>query len=137
MKGKARSPVTLPGLLIPSASTATSDQIDFPLRRQETCRRDRLKPRKLSGHGSRTRVYSFPHVLLLLFHCSQILSTYSVPGPLLGAALGTQSRKHSKQNCITNPYNLAVRPAPCCTLLLPFPGPESQHNSQDTGVERE
>lgn len=39
----------------------------------------------------------------------------------------TQSLKHYKENCIANP----------CTVLLPFPGPESLSNSQDTGEERE
>lgn len=50
-----------------------------------------------------------------------------MPGPLLGAASVTRSLKHYKENCITIP----------CLVLLSFPGPESPHNSQDTGAERE
>lgn len=76
-------------------------------------------------------------LLLLLFHHSQILSTYFVLSSLLGATLVTRSLKTLQRKLHYKPLYSKATLVPGCTLLLPSPGPESLHNSQDTGVERE
>lgn len=89
-----------------------------------------LKPKMLSGRTSfRTRFTQVLVLLVLLFHCLQILSTCYVPCPLLGAALVTQS-----PNIIKKIVLQTLVPG---STVFPLPGPQALHNSQDTRAERE
>lgn len=133
-KNQAYNPVTLLRVLI-----QRSDQIYFPLRRQDLLERH-VKTQNVVRVLAPDLGVKFAQVLLLLlvlFHHSQILSTYSVLGSLLGAALATQSLKTLQRKLHYKPLHSKARLVPGCTLLLPSPGPESLHNSQDTGMERE
>lgn len=89
-----------------------------------------LKPKMLSGHtSSRTWFTQVLVLLVLLFHRLQILSTYCVPGPLLGATLVTQSPNITKKIVLQTPVP--------SSMVFPLPGPQALHNSQDTRAGRE
>lgn len=83
----------------------------------------------MSGHQLQNLVHSSIHIVSIIISRLQILSTYCVPGPLLGAALVTQSPNIMKK--------IVLQTLVPGGTVFPLPGPQALHNSQDTRAERE